>query len=88
MILLLHLKTPYEVFFPTSVTVLHLTLECAILESAGWNLFVSKQCSTFAPDMRIAMRLALPSCLDSPFSFFGGIRGEIGRRWAGEAPQK
>ena len=52
------------------------------------NLLESKQCSTFATDMRIAMRLALPSCLDSPllFSWEGG--DEIGRRWAGEAPQK
>jgi len=39
-----------------------------------WNLLESKQCSTFVTDMRIAMRLALPSCLDSPFSFFSGIR--------------
>ena len=55
----------------TFVTPLHLILESA---SAGWNLLESKQCSTFVADMRIAMRLALPSCLDSPFSFFGGIR--------------
>ena len=58
----------------TFVIPLLLILESAILESARWNLLESKQCSTFAADMRIAMRLALPSCLDSPFSFFGGIR--------------
>ena len=53
----------------TFVIPLHLILESAILESAGWNLLESKQCSIFVTDMRIAMRLALPSCLDSPLLF-------------------
>ena len=57
----------------TFVTPLHLILESAYWNLQYWNLLESKQCSTFALDMRIAMHLALPSCLDSPLPSFDGI---------------